>query len=62
MSTIQPVPRRSVSDDDLCAACKACDYKPGESSECFSGWPGKQDADGYVTECVSFTRAERVAS
>jgi hypothetical protein len=42
---------RSVSDDDLCATCRNCDYQPGDLSDCEARWPGMEDADGYVQEC-----------
>ncbi len=45
---------KSISDDDLCATCSHCDYKPGEMSGCREGWPGEQDRDDYVLKCPSF--------
>lgn len=45
---------KSISDDDLCSGCDHCEYVPGELSGCTEGWPGQQDADGYVLECQSF--------
>ncbi|MDP2449614.1 MAG: hypothetical protein Q8Q74_08095 [Polaromonas sp.] len=45
---------KSVSDDDLCATCKNCQYVPGEMSECSLNWPGNEDGDGYVQECAEF--------
>lgn len=43
--------KRSVSDDDLCAICRNCQYSPGEMSCCSQGWPGMEDADGYIQAC-----------
>lgn len=31
---------KSISDDDLCATCIRCDYKPGKVSGCAVNWPG----------------------
>lgn len=47
---------KSISDDDLCAICSNCQYRPGEMSGCGKGWPGMQDEDGYVQECEQFAR------
>lgn len=47
---------KSVSDDDLCAACLNCQYRPGGMSGCDKGWPGMEDEDGYVQECSQFKR------
>lgn len=44
---------KSISDDDLCSDCKHCGYRPGGMSECEYGWPGMEDADGYVRRCSS---------
>lgn len=44
----------SISDDDLCARCKQCDYRPGELSNCGSGWPGLMDPNEYVMECRQY--------
>jgi hypothetical protein len=43
---------KSISDDDLCADCQNCCYKPGQMSGCSMNWPGLEDADGYVQECT----------
>ena len=43
---------KSISDDDLCATCQHCEYRPGSESGCKQGWPGMQDGDGYVQECT----------
>ena len=48
---------KSISDDDLCASCKQCDYRPGEMSGCREGWPGLEDRDGYVQECPEYRAA-----
>lgn len=45
---------KSISDDDLCATCSSCDYKPRENSACAEKWPGQEDEDGTVKECKSF--------
>lgn len=42
---------RLVSDDDLCATCTNCNYRPGELSSCSVNWPALIDADGYVQQC-----------
>ncbi len=46
----------TISDDDLCATCQHCRYNPGEESGCAVGWPGHQDADGYVQACEQHER------
>ena len=46
---------KSISDDDLCASCHHCDYQQGEKSACAEFWPGLEDLNGYVQECVQFT-------
>jgi len=48
---------KSISDDDLCATCRNCKYRPGEMSGCKQGWPGMEDENGYVRECEQFERA-----
>lgn len=47
---------KSISDDDLCATCRNCQYRPGEMSGCGKDWPGLEDQDGYVQECTKFVR------
>jgi hypothetical protein len=47
----------NISDDDLCATCTKCTYKPGELSFCSVQWPCKMDPDGYVKECEQLTEA-----
>ncbi len=47
---------KSISDDDLCSDCKHCSYRPGDMSGCKQGWPGMEDAGGYVKECSSFAQ------
>lgn len=42
---------KSISDDDLCASCNNCQFSPGAMSCCSKGWPGIEDADGYIQEC-----------
>ncbi len=52
---------RSVSDDDMCANCANCVYRPGQMSKCIKAddksWPGVQDADGYIKTCEMFRDA-----
>ncbi|AVA38037.1 hypothetical protein C3Z06_30980 (plasmid) [Cupriavidus metallidurans] len=43
---------RSISDDDLCATCAHCTYRPGELSQCSKNWP-TEDAD-EVENCPAF--------
>lgn len=45
---------KSISDDDLCASCTSCQYKPGEMSGCEADWPGRENVDGYVRVCVGY--------
>jgi hypothetical protein len=45
---------RSISDDDLCATCSRCSYRPGEESGCSAGFPGAADADDYIEQCDAF--------
>lgn len=49
---------KSVSDDDLCASCGQCQYRPGEMSGCQVSWPGLEDTDGYVQKCIQFIVAK----
>lgn len=49
---------RSISDDDLCAQCHDCEYRPGEMSGCAENWPGLKDGDGYVQTCGKFRRRD----
>lgn len=44
----------SISDDDLCASCAHCDYRPGEISQCDRDWPGLRDSNHYVQACRKF--------
>lgn len=46
--------RKSISDDDLCATCSRCDFRPGELSSCRIGFPGEANADDYITACKAF--------
>lgn len=50
---------KSISDDDLCATCRNCDYRPGDMSGCSLTWPGLEDADGYVQKCTKFMLNQR---
>ena len=43
--------KKSVSDDEVCATCRNCQYSPGEVSGCSKGWPGMEDAHGDILEC-----------
>lgn len=50
---------RSISDDDLCASCRHCDYNPGSLSLCLSAnivpdWEGQSDDFGYVQSCPDY--------
>lgn len=45
---------KSISDDDICADCRHCDYQPGGTSGCELLWPGLEDDSGYVQECDKF--------
>lgn len=47
---------KSISDDDLCATCRNCQYRPGEMSGCGKDWPGMENGDGYVQACEQFER------
>lgn len=49
---------KSISDDDLCAQCHNCTYRPGEMSGCDKNWPGLEDGDGYVQTCEHFRRLD----
>lgn len=44
---------KSISDDDICASCGHCNYRPGDMSSCSKDWPGYQDKDGYVKVCFA---------
>lgn len=52
---------RSISDDDLCATCRWCWYRPGRDSACqlaaADDWPADLDDDGYAVECIVYTDA-----
>ncbi len=52
---------KSISDDDLCATCRNCQYRPGELSGCIKDWPGLEDQDGYVQQCGQFAHLADVA-
>jgi len=47
---------RSISDDDLCAGCARCNYRPGDTSVCAEGWPTAASPSEYVLDCPSFVR------
>lgn len=56
---------KSISDDDLCADCACCIYRPGEFSACVregdnGEWPATFAASGaragYAIECESFIK------
>lgn len=49
---------KSISDDDLCASCMHRVPCAGDMSRCQLSWPGDEDADGYITECASFSLVE----
>lgn len=49
---------KSISDDDLCAQCHDCNYRPGEMSGCDEKWPGLENGDGYVQTCAKFRRLD----
>ena len=40
----------------LLPPCRNCQYRPGEMSGCDKDWPGREDENGYVQECVQFER------
>lgn len=54
LSSAREADKRSISDDDLCADCMRCIYRPGERSSCALSWPGKANADGYIVACTRF--------
>lgn len=56
---------RSVSDDDLCSACRHCKHiSTGVTqiedelglhlSDCTQGWPGQPDPAAYIRSCKAF--------
>lgn len=53
----------SISDDDLCADCMRCQYRPGGESGCVaavdSEWPAELNADGYAIACPLFLECLR---
>lgn len=49
---------KSISDDDLCATCVMCHYRPGGWSECVNEWPGLEDENGYVVQCPAYEEDE----
>lgn len=50
---------KSISDDDLCATCRHCDYQPGDLSGCYQGWPGLEDQNQYVQQCSRYEQQVR---
>lgn len=50
---------KSISDDDLCATCLNCQYRPGDLSGCRHSWPGMEDQNGYVQECEKYERISK---
>ena len=42
---------KSISDDDICAACVHCLYHPGELSGCALNWPAMFNEDVYAVSC-----------
>ncbi|MBV6513040.1 MAG: hypothetical protein FMNOHCHN_02565 [Ignavibacteriaceae bacterium] len=47
----------SISDDDLCATCKFCQYDPGKESTCEKDWPAIKFGgvfEDYVLVCSEF--------
>ena len=49
---------RSISDDDLCATCRRCNYKPGDMSSCSIDFPAQFDANGYAVSCDEYVSTE----
>lgn len=49
---------KSISDDDLCAQCHDCTYRPGGMSSCNENWPGIEDSDGYIQTCKKYRRLD----
>lgn len=45
---------KSITDDDLCADCGGCDYRPGDLSACELTWSGLEDQDASVQECALY--------
>lgn len=50
---------KAISDDDICATCERCDYRPGALSYCSKNWPDLLSNDGRYASCVSFIPHER---
>jgi len=44
----------TISEDDLCATCQHCAYRPARFSGCELDWPGLIDKDGKVQKCRKF--------
>lgn len=47
-----------LSDDDLCSTCSSCWFCTNASSTCRLGWPGREDADGFVISCEQYVEGE----
>jgi hypothetical protein len=49
---------RSISDDDLCATCAHCSYRPGNLSGCSKDFPAVfadgGPRDGYAVSCDDY--------
>lgn len=51
---------KSISDDDKCADCKNCQYRPGDESGCKLApntgdkWPAEFDDCDYAISCIEF--------
>lgn len=45
---------RSISDDDICATCARCAYKPGELSSCALNFPGSLSEGDYIDGCAHY--------
>ena len=44
----------SISDDDLCATCALCRYRPGDESDCAKDFPAEFNPDGYAVTCAAY--------
>lgn len=50
---------KSISDDDLCASCAHCKYRPGDMRSCDQNWPGLENSDGYVIHCLELDESSK---
>lgn len=48
----------SISDDDLCATCKFCQYNVGNESSCAKDWPAIFDLNGYARMCDEYQKID----